>query len=119
MDCSTVVKNNVCVEAKVTVTPDVEVGDIESCCVGKPKIEACPCKDCEYMVSQLLCVKFPLRISAKAEAEPEGIVCDCPELYPLPTPPVCKRTQTSCIGKRQHSILPLPFIIAMLCCLRH
>lgn len=95
MECPTIVQKTVCVEAKVTVTPNAEIGDVESFCVGGPRIDACPVKSspCTYMVNQLLCVRFPLTISADAMAKPTGIVCDIKDDEPCSRiPPPCKQT---------------------------
>ncbi len=82
MDCPSIVNQKVCVEAKVTVNPEAEVGDVHAYCVGKPHFEECGKKSCgcTYMVSQMLCVRFSLAISANASAKPAGIVCCEPEV---------------------------------------
>lgn len=82
MECPSIVNQKVCVEAKVTVEPEAEIGDVHACCVGKPRFEKCGKKShgCTYMVSQMLCVRFPLTISATASAKPEGIVCGKPTI---------------------------------------
>ena len=78
MDCPVNINKLVDIEGKITISPDVEVGDITSCCVGAPNIERIcdPSDDCAYMVSQLVCVRFPIKISATAAAEPTGVRCD-------------------------------------------
>ena len=82
-----------CVEAKVTVTPDVSIGpvmvecyeaEVEPISMNKNKTE-----ECTVIVSQLIRVRIPLQFSAKVEAEknmvgckkhsdkPCGCDCDC------------------------------------------
>ncbi len=41
--CPATVHETVCIQAEVTITPHVEVGDVESFCVGEPIIGACTC----------------------------------------------------------------------------
>lgn len=84
MECPSMVHQKVCIEAKVTVEPETKIGDVHACCVGMPRFEKCgkgP-SACTYMVSQMLCVRFPLTISAAASAEPAGIACGEPILEP-------------------------------------
>ena len=84
MECPSIVSQKVCVEAKVTIAPDVKMGDVHACCVGEPQFEECrknPC-GCTYMVSQMMCVRFPLTLSATAKAKPVGIVCREPKVEP-------------------------------------
>lgn len=83
--CPTVVNETVCVQARVTITPDVETGEIRSFCVGNPMIGNCPgtpstTGDCSFTVSQRICVQVPLTFSADATAEPTGIVCGIPDV---------------------------------------
>lgn len=81
MSCPTTVHNNVCVEAEVTITPDVEVGEIRTFCVGDPFIGGCPVPpqpSCSFMVSQNICVQIPLTFDANASAESAGIACSEP-----------------------------------------
>jgi hypothetical protein len=89
MDCESLIDKHICVEAKVTVIPEAEIGRIESHCVGLPEIEECCCDDrpCTFMVSQMICIRFPLAFSVTAKARP-AIVCDTPEegLYPAEQP---------------------------------
>lgn len=78
-DCPASVHETVCVGANVTITPEVEVGDIQSFCVGGPAIGACPGtpqQSCSIFVSQRICVQIPLTFSATAE--PTGVVCEGP-----------------------------------------
>lgn len=78
MECPAIVHDTVCVEANVMLEPDVKVGETRWCFVGKPKIELC--NGCTYMVSQMLCVRFPLKFSVEASANPAGISCNMPEV---------------------------------------
>lgn len=84
MECPTTVNQKVCIEAKVTVEPEAKVGDVCACCVGKPQFEECGknLHGCTYMVSQMVCVRFPLTISATASVKPAGIVCGQPTVKP-------------------------------------
>lgn len=82
--CLTTVHETVCVQAEVTITPDVEIGDINFICVDGSIIGACrgkpPLKnDCTFEVSQKICVEIPLTFSAKAIAVPKGVVCSTPK----------------------------------------
>lgn len=77
--CETVVHENVCVQATVTITPDVNSGPSTSFCLGNPIIGSCPGtlrENCVFTVSQNICVQIPLTFSATAEAVPNGIVCN-------------------------------------------
>lgn len=79
--CPATVHETVCVQANVTITPEVAVGEIASFCVGGPVIGACPgtpVMDCTFTVSQNICVEVPLTFSANATAVPSGIVCGTP-----------------------------------------
>ncbi len=78
-----------CVQAQVIITPNVEVGEFKSYCVGGPIIGSCPGTpspegECVFTVSQNICVQVPLSSSANATAEPTGIVCGTPEVGPCP-----------------------------------
>jgi len=76
--CETTVHENVCVQATVTITPDVIVGSSTSFCLGNPLIGSCPGilrENCVFTVSQNICVQIPLTFTATAEAEANGIVC--------------------------------------------
>lgn len=81
--CDTVVSETVCVQADITISPKVEVGTIETYCVGSPVIGPCQgnkVEECTFSVSQRICVQIPLTFSAEASAEPTGIVCGEPAL---------------------------------------
>lgn len=82
--CPATVNETVCIPADVTITPQVDVGSIESFCVNGPVIGACPgtvspTGNCTFTVSQNICVQVPLTFSATAVATPSGIVCGTPE----------------------------------------
>lgn len=77
--CETTIHENVCVQATVTITPDVASGPSTSFCLGNPIIGRCPGtlrENCVFTVSQNICVQIPLTFSATAEAVPNGIVCN-------------------------------------------
>lgn len=83
--CPTTVNETVCIQADVTIKPNVEVGEIKSFCVGSAVIGECegevsPTEECTFTVSQKICVEVPLVFSATAKAEPSGIVCGEPEV---------------------------------------
>lgn len=81
IECPALVHETVCVQAEVTITPAVTVGEIESFCVGGPIIGTCPgtpTNSCSFTVSQNICVQVPLVFSANATAEPTGMVCGTP-----------------------------------------
>ena len=86
-ECPVIVHETVCVQAEVTITPQVVPGIIESFCVGEPMIGPCPgtpVEECTFTVSQSICVQIPLTFSAAATAEPTGIVCGTPDVGPCP-----------------------------------
>lgn len=83
VECPTIVHETVCVQADVTISPEVTVGTIETFCVGGPVIGKCPgtpspSNSCTFTVSQNICVQVPLVFSASATATPSGIVCGTP-----------------------------------------
>lgn len=77
MECPTTINSTVSIDARVTVTPDVEVGDIETCYVGKPHIDKCRlnAEQNSYMVNQMLCIRYPLTFSTSASAATTGASC--------------------------------------------
>ncbi len=96
-ECPSIVHETVCVQALVTITPNVVVGEIQSFCVGGPVIGACPGTpspegECNFTVSQNICVQVPLAFSANATATPTGIVCGTPAVGPCPTTTACTHT---------------------------
>ena len=89
VECPATVHETVCIQAEVTITPLVTVGDISSTCVGGPTIGACPgtispTNSCTFSVSQSICVAVPLTFSADATAIPNGIVCGSPGIGNCP-----------------------------------
>ena len=81
--CPALVHDTVCVQADVTISPEINVGRIETFCVGRPVIGVCPgkvppAKCCSFTVSQNIRVQVPLMFSAYAKATPTGIVCGMP-----------------------------------------
>ncbi len=90
MECGSLIDKHICVEARITVFPGAEIGEIESCCVGPPEIEecCCDCHPCTFMVSQMICIRFPLSFSVTAEAKP-GIVCGTAHACPCSESSTC------------------------------
>ncbi len=79
--CPVTVNETVCVQAVITITPDVTVGEINSFCIGAPNFVACtgtPVEECTFTVSQNICVEIPLTFSVEATATPNGVVCGIP-----------------------------------------
>lgn len=101
MDCPSTVSQEVCVKAKVEVEPEAKIGYVHACCVGRPHFEKCCRKsdDCTYMVSQMLCVRFPLTISATATAKPAGIVCHKPKVESCSQDGKPNTEEVSCIDE--------------------
>lgn len=76
--CETLIHEDVCVQATVTITPEVIVGPSTSFCLGNPTIGGCPGilrENCVFAVSQNICVQIPLTFGATAAAVANGIVC--------------------------------------------
>jgi len=95
--CPALVNETVCVQAKVTITPNVEVGQIQSFCVDGPMIGICPgtpspTGTCTFNVSQRICVQVPLAFSATATSDPTGIVCGTPVVGACQTSTACTLT---------------------------
>jgi len=93
--CPTTVHETVCVQAEVTITPKVDVGDIMTFCVDRPFIGACPGtpgRFCSFLVGQNICVQVPLTFDADAIATPAGIVCGEPGVGSCPQPSACTLT---------------------------
>jgi len=86
--CPTTVNETVCVQAEVTITPQVDVGEIMSFCASNPVIGPCsgtPREFCSFVVSQSICVQVPLTFHANATAQPAGIVCGTPAIGGCPS----------------------------------
>ncbi len=102
MSCPQTVHEQVCVGAKVTITPHVTSGDARTFCMGDPFIGTCPgtpgtCGTppvpcCTFNVSQNLCVQIPLFFDATAVAEPSGIMCTQGATGPCNAPGACTYT---------------------------
>lgn len=69
----------ICIEAKVTVNPDVSIGEIKVECLDakiEPYSKSKHAHDeCTLIVSQLVRVKIPVRFSAKATTKKSGVSC--------------------------------------------
>lgn len=79
MPCTTNVNQTVCVNAQVRIFPVVTPGDPITYCVDDPFIGTCGSplqRFCTFNVSQRLCVEIPVTFDARAEATPNGIVCE-------------------------------------------
>lgn len=95
MACPTTVHDTVCVDAEVTITPLVTVGEIRSNCVGDAAIGSCPgtpSQFCTFNVRQEICVEVPLKFEANASATPRGIVCGTPDIGPCSSNVSCTYT---------------------------
>ena len=95
--CSDFTNETVCIQAEVTITPTVTVGEIESFCVGDPVIGSCqgtpsPTGSCTFTVSQSICVQVPLTFAAQATAVPAGISCGDPGTGPCSAEAFCTYT---------------------------
>ncbi|MDF2534705.1 MAG: hypothetical protein K0R18_862 [Bacillales bacterium] len=96
-ECPALVHENVCVQAEITITPHVMVGEVKSFCSGNPIIGKCPgmtspTGKCTFNVSQNICVQVPIKFSATAEAIPAGIVCGTPASGPCAGTTACTHT---------------------------
>ena len=109
MECPPDVQKEVCIQAGVKVTPNVEIGEAQSFCVGSPKFKPCHSEHCDYLVSQLVCVQFPIKFSADAEVDTAKIVCEPPCCLPLPH----RKKACSCVLSDSRCLLFL--MIAMIC----
>ncbi|AOV06553.1 hypothetical protein [Sporosarcina ureilytica] len=69
----------ICIEAKVTVNPDVSVGEIEVKCLESTIDPSSKHKnasdECTMIVSQLIRVKIPVHFKANVKAEKHGVSC--------------------------------------------
>ena len=96
MSCPATVHETVCVEAQVTINPDVTVEEeIQTFCVGEPSIGGCGeplVSSCSFLVSQQICVQIPLTFTANASAVPTGIVCGTPAVGGCSVPTTCTFT---------------------------
>jgi hypothetical protein len=89
-DCSATLNEEICIEAKVTVNPEVSIGNVRIECLDStidrfPSCNKCSSEKCTVFVNQLIRVKIPIQFSAKADAEKLGVICrvdhqeDCTE----------------------------------------
>lgn len=96
-DCSETVRKMVCVEAKVTIDPHVDVGPIRYYCRDRScdeeddgRCQSKPEERCSFVVRKFICVEIPLTFSAATHVDPLGIVCDieddccAPDCHPTP-----------------------------------
>lgn len=79
-ECPAIVNETVCVQAEVTITPELRTGKVKTICLGEPFFGACPgtpspTGTCIINVSQRICVQVPLTFAATANAELKSIVC--------------------------------------------
>jgi hypothetical protein len=93
--CTSTVHESICVQAEVTVIPDVKIGNIKVFCKDGTLMKVCkkklkPKKACVFEVNQKLCVEIPLSFLAIAKAEPKGIACGTPKPGKCPKKPDCK-----------------------------
>ncbi len=103
MDCNSVFHKTVCMEAKVTLTPDVDIGALRAFCVDDPKVIRCmgdPQHSCSFFLNQLVCVQIPLTFTASGTAKAEGIVCNPPIHEP------CKEKRQDCDEPHKTYIYP-------------
>lgn len=82
-NCPATVSELMCIQADITVSPLVCVGDVCTYCCGAPVIGPCPTGEanltqCTFTVSQTVCVRIPLTFAADVAAEPTGVVCGIP-----------------------------------------
>ena len=69
-----------CIEAGITLTPVVTLGNITVTCVGMPMEGECPfdteSPTCTFDVHQEVCVRIPITFNATAEVTEKEITCD-------------------------------------------
>jgi hypothetical protein len=93
--CGSIVHEEVCARALVTVRPTVTPGEVSVVCEGEPSLHRCPGAagdSCRFVVHQNLCVQIPLFFSAGVRAMPEGVVCGAPGIGGCPAVSGCTRT---------------------------
>lgn len=80
--CTSFLDEEICIEAKVTIHPDVTVGKVEIQCLDSSieekegsKIQKKSSDECTIMVSQLIRVKIPISFHVNAGAEVKGVSC--------------------------------------------
>lgn len=84
--CSAVGYQDVDVCIPVTIKPFGEVGNVKTCCEGRPMVtrgsDCCPGKPggvCKFTISQKLRVEVPVIFGAKAEIGEASVECGCAE----------------------------------------
>ncbi|MDF2534706.1 MAG: hypothetical protein K0R18_863 [Bacillales bacterium] len=88
--CSSTLNEEISIEAKVTVIPEVSIGNVKIECLEStidrfPDFKKCSSEECTVFVNQLIRVKIPIQFSAKTNAEKIGVICkiddqeDCTE----------------------------------------
>jgi len=119
MENHVVAQQKVCVEANIVVTPDVQLGDVEACCIGPPVAEPCVIRDgeCTCAIRQLMCIRIPIKFSARAETGSAAFICDkhCstrlppgsdqPRSRPADRPQPCCRCSGAASRQRTPSLL--------------
>ena len=88
--CEKILHEKVCVEAKVKISPEAELGDVRSFCVDEPEICSRPgtrSHECSFFLRQLICLEIPVEFSAEASVGPAGIVCGMPKEGPCDEEP--------------------------------
>ena len=79
MDCTKSVEKEARIQARVKVFPETEAGKVEFECIGEPRREPCKgtqCPECDFIISQMICLKIPIKFSVDAAVVETGIVCD-------------------------------------------
>lgn len=81
-ECDAILDQEICVEAKVTVSPKVEIGRVKIECV-ESRIERSPRikkmgsqEECTLFVNQTIRVKVPIKFIAKVDAHKTGVICN-------------------------------------------
>ncbi len=92
--CDTVVFQEVCATAQVTVVPSVISLGTSVSCIGDPIINNGTCPErfsttnCTFTVTQIMCVRIPLRFQAHVNPITTSMACAEPTTTScLPTPP--------------------------------
>lgn len=115
MNNTAIINEKCCINTKIGVTPDINVGEVKSYCVGKPRFEKhVDCKDeCSYMVNQMLCVRFPLTFSARATARTKG--CNTNKCNPCHNS-IKNHAQRNMQCRRNRNMMCLLFCFLPICC---
>lgn len=70
------------VSTPIDITPHVEVGEIETECIGEPDV-CCIEKPCEkankILISQKICIKIPIKYDIIACVGESSVDCDKPD----------------------------------------